>query len=43
MREWAGVVFLIGLMYLLPTGAMGLVRTLWMRWRPASAAAAPRT
>ena len=33
-------VLLIGLMYLMPTGVMGLVRTLWLRWRSRSAAAA---
>ena len=36
---------LIVLMYLMPTGVMGLVRTLWLRRRPpaAAAAAAPST
>jgi branched-chain amino acid transport system permease protein len=36
---WAiyGVV-LIGLMYLMPTGVMGLLKTLWRRFRPATAA-----
>jgi branched-chain amino acid transport system permease protein len=36
-------IFLIGFMYLMPTGVMGLVKTLWMRWRPAgiSTRAAP--
>ena len=34
-------VFLIGFMYLMPTGVMGLIQTLWMRWRPASAATRP--
>lgn len=28
---------LIGLMYLMPTGVMGLVKTLWARWRPRAA------
>ena len=27
-------VFLIGFMYLLPTGVMGMLRRSWMRWRP---------
>jgi len=30
-------VLLIGLMYLMPTGAMGLLRMTWARWRPAAA------
>lgn len=29
---------LIGLMYLMPTGVMGLLKTLWARWRPRAAA-----
>jgi len=27
-------VFLIGFMYLLPIGVMGMLRRSWMRWRP---------
>jgi branched-chain amino acid transport system permease protein len=27
-------VFLIGFMYLMPTGVMGMLRRAWMRWRP---------
>lgn len=30
-------VLLIGLMYLMPTGAMGLLKGAWARWRPAAA------
>ncbi len=30
-------VFLIGFMYLMPSGVMGMLKGLWMRWRPASA------
>jgi branched-chain amino acid transport system permease protein len=30
-------VFLIGFMYLMPTGVMGIVRKLWVRWRPGAA------
>ena len=33
---------LIGLMYLMPSGVMGLLKTLWARWRPRSVAAASR-
>lgn len=33
---------LIGLMYLMPTGAMGLLKSLWARLRPGTAAAATR-
>lgn len=29
--------FLIGFMYLMPTGVMGIVRKLWARWRPGAA------
>jgi branched-chain amino acid transport system permease protein len=29
--------FLIGFMYLMPTGVMGIVRRLWARWRPGAA------
>ncbi|MCL4699041.1 MAG: branched-chain amino acid ABC transporter permease, partial [Burkholderiaceae bacterium] len=32
-------VLLIVLMILMPTGVMGLVRSLWLRWRPPRAAA----
>ena len=30
-------VLLIGMMYLMPTGAMGLLKGAWARWRPAAA------
>jgi branched-chain amino acid transport system permease protein len=30
-------IFLIGFMYLMPTGVMGIVRKLWARWRPGAA------
>jgi len=30
-------VALIGLMYLMPTGVMGLLKTLWSKLRPATA------
>lgn len=33
---------LIGLMYLMPTGVMGLLGTLWARWRPGAAPASGR-
>ena len=33
-------IFLIGLMYLMPAGVMGMLRTLWARWRPGAAPAA---
>ena len=29
--------FLIGIMYLMPAGVMGMLRLLWARWRPAAA------
>jgi branched-chain amino acid transport system permease protein len=29
--------FLIGFMYLMPSGVMGIVRRLWVRWRPGAA------
>jgi branched-chain amino acid transport system permease protein len=30
-------VFLIGFMYLMPAGVMGMLRKAWWRWRPGAA------
>jgi branched-chain amino acid transport system permease protein len=36
-------VFLIGFMYLMPTGVMGMLRKAWWRWRPGAAPPAGQT